>query len=108
MAEGHISKGKITNRIPGTIEVFDFEFEVPASEREKFAKDPEIFLRHALEGAGQKVNDVIIGNREREGMMNTTARIHPEGDGTTTIKTIVAHVEQPASMESKHITIQAQ
>jgi hypothetical protein len=102
MADRTESMATITNRRPGTIELFELDLKVSEAEARELEKNPETFLWKALESAGQKVNAVIIGNPERTHLVERTHRIQPTDDK---IKTVVAHIVLPADQESKHIVV---
>ena len=89
---------KITKREPMSGEELHVSLTVPESDQEKFQKDPEAYVRTALETEGQKVNGVHIDN--------ATHALLVKNAGPQPMEYVVVHVESPKSKSaSRHIVI---
>ena len=82
--------------------MLEFTLHIRQADRAELAKDPELYLRKALEKAGQKVNDVILGKEARENLLTKPVGPQPE-DGP--VVGAIAHIESPPQHASKHIAI---
>ena len=89
---------KITKREPMSGEELHVSLDVPESDQQKFQKDPEAYIRTALEAEGQKVNGVLIHHATR-GSLVKNASPQP-------MEYVVVHVESPKSKSaSRHIVV---